>query len=949
MPSFAWRLIPRSFGLLIVLLWSAAIGLRAAERPNIIILFADDLGYGDLGCYGHPSIRTPNLDRMAAEGMRFTDFYSAAEVCTPSRAALLTGRYPVRNGMCHERYRVLRPNSTGGLPHDELTLPELLKTQGYHTACIGKWHLGVFSIDPLHHPARHGFDFYFGLPHSNDMDPAPGAPHGAPRRLDQDPAWWNAPLYRNEALIERPADQSSLTRRYTQEAVRFIRDSRRQPFFLYVPYSFPHVPLFASENFHGKSPRGLYGDVVEELDWSVGEILKALRDSRLDRETLVIFTSDNGPWLTQGLAGGSAGLLREGKGSTWEGGMRVPAIMRWPGRIPAGVVSRELACAMDLFTTSLQLAGAETPADRPIDGMDLSPVLFGTGPSPRASFFYYRGPRLFAARLGPHKAHFMTRSAYGSDPPEEHEPPLLFDLGVDPGESVNIAREQPLIAAEIRALADRHKATVTPAMSQLEVAREKTTPRTALPQAPASRPNVLFLLADDQRADTIGAWGNPHIQTPHLDRLVAEGFSFRGNYCFGGNSGAVCVPSRAMLMSGRTWFRIDHQLEGARILPEVLRENGYVTFATGKWHNGPPSFLRGFTMARAVMFGGMADHTKVPVRDLRKDGTLGETYTAPKFSSETFADAAIEFLEQHQGPEPFFAYVAFTASHDPRNPPADAVKPYRARKPPLPENFLPQHPFDNGQLVLRDENLAPWPRSEEIVRDQLAEYYGLITHLDGQVGRILAALERSPAATNTLVIYAADHGLAMGSHGLLGKQNVYEHSMRCPLIIAGPGIPSGRSTTAFTYLFDLMPTLLRMTGAPPPDGLDGLDLRPLWTGEKARLRDSVFLPYINLMRAVRDERWKLICYPPVNHVQLFDLKSDPHERHNLAADPAFGEHLDRLRGLMASWQRQAGDELPLTVENPRPLTRDLTGTPRRPDQWQPEEIRAKYFDPIPGN
>lgn len=264
----------RIFALLIFSLISTAdLSARAASRPNIIIILADDLGYGDLGCFGHPTIRTPNLDRMAAEGMRFTDFYSAAEVCTPSRAALLTGRYPVRSGMANNRFRVLRNRSTGRLPESEITLAQALKTQGYSTAMVGKWHLGVWSINPAGHPLRYGFDSYLGLPHSNDMDPARAAPAGAPRRADQRAEWWNAPLYRNEQLIARPADQTQLTRQYTEEAQRFIRANKRQPFFLYVAHTFPHVPLFASEKFRGKSPRGLYGDVVEELDWSVGQIL----------------------------------------------------------------------------------------------------------------------------------------------------------------------------------------------------------------------------------------------------------------------------------------------------------------------------------------------------------------------------------------------------------------------------------------------------------------------------------------------------------------------------------------------------------------------------------------------------------------------------------------------------------------------------------------------------
>ncbi|MHC4679494.1 MAG: sulfatase-like hydrolase/transferase, partial [Planctomycetota bacterium] len=319
------------------------------------------------------------------------------------------------------------------------------------------------------------------------------------------------------------------------------------------------------------------------------------------------------------------------------------------------------------------------------------------------------------------------------------------------------------------------------------------------------RPNILFLLADDQRSDTIRAYGNKHIRTPNLDKLVARGFNFRGNYCLGSNGGAVCVPSRAMIHSGQAYFNVDSRLTGVKIMPQLLRENGYTTFATGKWHNREPSFLRGFEKGKAIFFGGMADHTKVPVVDLSPAGRMVNKRTGDKFSSELFTNAAIEFLENYKEDKPFFAYVAFTAPHDPRNPPPKYRQMYYRNRPPLPKNFMPQHPFDNGHMVGRDESLAPWPRTEEIVRDQLAEYYGLITHLDEHIGRVLKTLEESPHAENTLIIYAADHGLALGSHGLLGKQSIYEHSMGCPLIFAGPGIPRGGSTQAFSYLLDIFP------------------------------------------------------------------------------------------------------------------------------------------------
>lgn len=461
---------------------------------------------------------------------------------------------------------------------------------------------------------------------------------------------------------------------------------------------------------------------------------------------------------------------------------------------------------------------------------------------------------------------------------------------------------------------------------------------------PAKKYNFLFLLADDQRADSIHAYGNNYIQTPNLDKLIARGFSFRQNYCLGSNGGAVCVPSRAMINSGRSYFNVDSKITGVKIMPELLRENGYTTFATGKWHNQEESFLRGFETGKALYFGGMADHTKVSVVDLGPEGKFINERVGEKFSSELFTNAAIEFLENHKGDKPFYAYVAYTAPHDPRNPPMKYRQMYYRNRPPLPKNFKPQHPFDNGHMVGRDENLAPWPRTEDVIRDQLAEYYGLVTHLDEHIGRVLEVLRKSRHAENTIIIYAADHGLALGSHGLLGKQSIYEHSMGCPLIFAGPGIPKGGSTKAFSYLLDIFPTVCGLTGLQAPAGVEGKDLRPIWEGRADGVRDSVFLSFSKIQRSVRDERWKLIRYPQINHTQLFDLKNDPDELNNLADEPLQAGRVKQMLQQLKELQQKVGDSLPLTVANPKPKEIDLTGTPRKPDRWQPDWIVQKYFD-----
>ncbi len=461
------------------------------------------------------------------------------------------------------------------------------------------------------------------------------------------------------------------------------------------------------------------------------------------------------------------------------------------------------------------------------------------------------------------------------------------------------------------------------------------------------RPNILFLFADDMRADTVAAHGNPHIRTPHLDGLVRSGFSFRRTYVLGGDSGAVCVASRAMLMSGRTLFNVDTRaLSGVTLLPELLGRNGYTTFGTGKWHNGEASWLRAFQQGRAVMFGGMSDHEKVPVRDLGPDGQLTPQRIETTFSSELFADSAIAFLRNHSGPAPFFAYVAFTAPHDPRQPPLAYREPYYRDLPPLPANFLPQFPFDNGMMRGgRDENLGAWPRTEAMVRAQLAEYYGMVTHMDEQIGRIVAALDETAHAGDTLIVFAADNGLALGSHGLLGKQSLFEHSTHVPLIVSGPGIPRNGTTDRFAYLHDLFPTLAGVAGVEAPAGLEGETLQPAWQGTSTSPRESIFTAFMKGQRAVRDDRWKLIAYPEIGHLQLFDLRADPFETTNLVEQPAHAGEVHRLRTLMRAWQQRVGDTLAVPDTNRQPEPLDLTGRDRTPDQWQPDWIVKKYFSP----
>ncbi len=447
------------------------------EKPNFVVIFADDLGYGDLGVFGHPTIKTPELDKMAHEGQKWTNFYVAAPVCTPSRAGLLTGRLPIRSGMCSDKRRVLFPDSNGGLPQSEITIARALKGNGYKTAAIGKWHLGHKSP---YLPTDHGFDSYFGIPYSNDMDKTGKGNHF---KLAEEETYqaYNVPLMRDDKIIERPADQRTITKRYTEEAVKKINEFKEEPFFIYLAHNLPHIPLFRSGEFKGTSLAGIYGDVIEEIDWSVGQIIETLKEQGIAENTLVVFTSDNGPWHVFKTHGGSSGLLQGAKGGTFEGGMREPTIMWWPGNIKPGVVM-DMATTMDLLPTFCSLSGAELPNDRKYDGYDISPLIKGTGKSQRDVVFYYRGEQVFAIRKGNYKAHFITQLEYGSSAAhsisDEHlniknsptflEEPLLYNVAEDPSERWNIANEHPEIIAEIKEIMEEHRAGIKPVENQLE-------------------------------------------------------------------------------------------------------------------------------------------------------------------------------------------------------------------------------------------------------------------------------------------------------------------------------------------------------------------------------------------------------------------------------------------------------------------------------------------------
>jgi arylsulfatase A-like enzyme len=470
---------------LTALLLVALSGIAAAHRaPNIVLIFCDDLGYADVGCYGAKGYKTPNIDRLARQGVRFTDFYVAQAVCSASRAALLTGCYPNRIGI----FGALSPASNTGIHSNEVTLGEMLRARGYATAIFGKWHLGH---QPQFLPTRHGFDEYYGLPYSNDMWPL--HPTGGTN-------YPPLPLIEGETIVQLQPDQTQLAARYTEHAVDFITRHKGRPFFLYLPHSMPHVPLHVSAKFAGRTKRGLYGDVIEEIDWSVGEVMKTLKKHQLDEQTLVLFASDNGPWQQYGNHAGSTGPFREAKGTSFEGGVRVPFIARWPGRIAKNTICREPAMSIDLLPTLAELTGGQLPSHA-IDGLDIWPLMSGRSgvPSPHDALYFYWGERLEAVRSGPWKLVFAHDYIHVSQPGSNGRPGkdtkeaignTLFNLERDPGEFTDLSRQFPEVVARLNALGERARKDLGDSAVRQHGAGVREPGRIAAAKAPAKESGV---------------------------------------------------------------------------------------------------------------------------------------------------------------------------------------------------------------------------------------------------------------------------------------------------------------------------------------------------------------------------------------------------------------------------------------------------------------------------
>jgi arylsulfatase A-like enzyme len=463
--------------------------------------------------------------------------------------------------------------------------------------------------------------------------------------------------------------------------------------------------------------------------------------------------------------------------------------------------------------------------------------------------------------------------------------------------------------------------------------------------AKKSKPNILFLLADDQKADALGCAGNTYIRTPNIDNLAESGVRFTNSYVMGGHTAAISAPSRAMLMSGKYLFKVYDILDGVNTMPMYFAQNGYETFGTGKWHNGAKSFEASFQKGEDVFLGGISNHYTVPCRSLGPDGRLGEP-VKKGYSTDIFSDAAISYLNKYskgKREKPFFCYVAFTAPHGPREPRKDYIGMYTDESMPVPGNFRGLHPFKLDKQSLRDEYLVPWPRTPDMIQTTMADYYAMISHLDKRIGDIIDLLKKEGLYSNTIIVYAGDNGMAMGSHGLLAKQSLYEVATKVPLIISGPGIPANEVKDAMVYLLDIFPTLAGLCNLPAPDGIDGKNFARVLTGKDKEIRSSLYTVYQNTSKAVRTDEWKLILYQQHNYLQLFNLKRDPLEINNLAALGEYKAKIEEMMVLMKEWYTLTGDTATINPKTIVPLEYDYKTPERIPDEGEPEYIVRKFF------
>lgn len=896
------------------------------KKPNIVLIVMDDLGYGDLSSFGALNYLTPEIDQLANKGIKLTNFLSAQAVCSASRAGILTGCYPNRIGISG----ALFPNSPVGLnPHEE-TIAEIVKKQGYATGIFGKWHLGD-KKEFL--PLQHGFDEYVGIPYSNDMWPVDleGKPITKLGAYKQDLPTLSIYEGNEPSIFLRTLeDQSKITQTLTERSIQFIEKNKNQPFFLYLPHSMPHVPINASSKFKGKSEQGLYGDVLMEIDWSVGEIMKSLKKHHLEENTLVIFTSDNGPWLNYGNHAGSSGGLREGKGTTYEGGQRVPFIAYWKGKIKAGQLSNKLAANIDILPTIAYLTNSYLPQKK-IDGVNLWPILSGNNQAePRKKFlYYYRKNNLEAVRLGnwklvlPHpgrtyEGFLPANDGLAGEVNENFSVPQgLYDLRRDPGERYDVQKKYPEKLQELLQIADEARKELGDELKQIKGKENREIGRMA-------RPNVVYIYADDLGYGELGAYGQKLIKTPFLDAMAKQGIKFTQHY----TSAPVCAPARCMLLTGkhaghsqiRGNFELggfsDEMEKGQMPLEEntftighLMKNAGYQTAAIGKWGLGMANGTGNPNKQGFDYFYGLLDqkqaHNYYPTHlwengkwdTLKNDYVYVHEYQGKKnmvsvnfdqfkgkeYVVDKMTEKAIQFIHQNRH-QPFFLYLPLPLPHLSLQVPEEALTPYLSAFP--------------DSVYLGQKGYVP-------TKHPKATYAGMISYLDLQVGKILETLKKEKIDNQTIVFFSSDNGATFdvggvdteffqSTGGLRGrKQDLYEGGIREPMIVRWPGvIPGGQINHQPSTQYDVLATLAELTNQviPPTDGLSFLP--SLLNQENQKLHDYLYFEFpeksgqiairLNQFKAVKSNLKKDKNAP----WEIYNLETDPKERMNIASKHA---------------------------------------------------------------
>ena len=822
----------------IFILCTGFIGTAFASQPNIIFVLTDDLGYGDLGCYGSEFIETPHLDRMAEQGVRCTSFRVAANICTPSRIAYLTGSYPQRAGLSTGISPKRPEHQHLGLHPDEITIPELLKQKGYRTGMVGKWHLG---FDEVFHPLNHGFDSYYGMPSNFAHDPR---------------------MFRDREVIAETTDLSLLTAIYTKSAVEFITNNSHQPFFLYLAHNYPHVPLKPNPAYQGRSKAGDYGDIIEELDDSMGTLIETLEQLEIAENTLIIFTSDNGPLPRYAQEIESSGPFRGSKYVTFEGGHRVPAIFYGPGLLAPSAPLEVPISAMDVLPTIAAVTDIPVPTDRTLDGKNVWPLLTGrSAEPPRESDYYYNDRNLQAIRSGDWKLHlprtlddlpFWHRN--GDREFKELDEPFLVNLKEDMGEETNVATNHPDVLRAIQEEAEQARNHLGSSQtigsdqratgdSRLLERNTRTTP---------SPPNFILIFTDDQGYQDIGAFGSPTIKTPHLDRMAEEGMRFTDFY-----AQTVCGPSRAALMTGSYPLRV--ATKGNRVdvhpylhskevtIAEVLKEVGYKTAAFGKWdlagHTQDPKRWAPELMPTHQGFDyffGTSSSNDSKAHLIRNE-TIIEMEADMSLLTRRYTDEAIGFIKRSKD-SPFFIYMPHTMPH------------------------------------IRLE------RSAQFEGKSKGGIYGdVIEEIDWNIGRIFKTLIEEGLDEITYVFYMSDNGpwylgRSKGHINRIGpdaeahggsalplrgaKTSTWEGGLRVPCIMWAPGkIPAGSVCEEIASTMDMLPTIAKLAGGKVPQDriIDGHDISKIVHGVKGATSPTKAIYYYQRtqLQAVRSGQWKL--------------------------------------------------------------------------------------------